>query len=135
MVVAREMMQLVTEGVERQMKLMQESMRVAWSPTPAPTAAPGLPVTGNPAVDAILAKYQSLGLNLGVTPANSQYNLPTPVMMGNHDFMTDPTDSILPSDSGLPTHMGAAMIPMVQDEGGLDSLSNPTGIPGFKAGW
>lgn len=134
--IAREVVALVSEGVERQAALMQESVRLAWMPqAPAPAAPAMSPMTGNPAVDAILSKYQSLGLNLGVNPATAQYNLPTPTMAGNHDFMMDPTDAILPSESGMPRHMDAAMIPMVQDDGGLDSLQNPTGIPGFQAGW
>jgi hypothetical protein len=110
-----ETVEVITKAVEKQVEVMQKSMQTAWSPVPPPNPPSG---TGNPAVDAILAKY-----------GFGQYNLPTPAGVVESDFVEDPTDDYL-QETPFQRHMGAAMV-------GMEPLSddNPTGIPGLKVNW
>jgi len=116
---AQEMAQSVTAGIKQQAEMMQQSIKVAWNPQPAETT----PRVGNPAVDKIMAKYGFAGGSQG-------FNLPVPEGVQEHDFGKDPTDDFLMETDGA-AHMGAAMLP----GGDLDLAANPTGIPGFQAGW
>lgn len=102
----------VSDAVTKQVSVLQESVKVAWTPQPPPqTGQQGL-------------------LPEKVRELYTKYNLPVPGSgLSEHDIGEDPTDQFL-HERHEATHTPAVMLPGSDDP--LDS-DEPFGVPGLKS--
>ena len=104
------LLEVVSDAVERQVSVLQESVKVAWTPQPPPQTQIGQV------------------LPQGVEQIMQKYGFPVTQGVVEHDMGTDPTDEYL-HEEYTATHQGTAMLPPSGDP--LDS-DEPFGVPGLK---